>query len=411
MILGSIYGITKPWGLGWDFANFYDTGRRAAAGQLDDIYQPHSLIEGEKPLDDQEFWGTPLSAYLYVALSWFRPETALVVFKAQNTIAYFAAFVVLFLFYRRLFETPDCREWRFAALFTFLCLIYQPFWTVYRIGGQTTPTALLLLCLAMVAHADRRFVLSSLLVFAVVMIKPAFILMFVFLICVSGIQFFATAATFLLLTALASLLVGGWNIHEQFVNRMLQGLTVTYSWHVNSSLYTLVEHLRVLIQSGSDCSLLRAVFSLFFIAIKLIVVGTFVFIVLKSRGRAWSPHSRCHFNFLMGMTFFLLISQTVWDHYLAALFPLLIYVVASYKKFSPTAIGLIAGVFILSIGQNIIFIHIITHRFSFDSVPAILFACLFKSGPLILTLTFLWRCRNELLQSWTIPKKSICLAK
>jgi hypothetical protein len=44
--LVAITGILVPAGLGWDFANFYDTGRRAAAGQLMNIYDPTTTIAG-----------------------------------------------------------------------------------------------------------------------------------------------------------------------------------------------------------------------------------------------------------------------------------------------------------------------------------------------------------------------------
>ena len=47
--LVAITGILVPAGLGWDFANFYDTGRRAAAGQLMTIYDPTATIAGQAP--------------------------------------------------------------------------------------------------------------------------------------------------------------------------------------------------------------------------------------------------------------------------------------------------------------------------------------------------------------------------
>ena len=74
LLCGAIIGIVVPAGLGWDFANFYDTGRRVAAGQIQDLYNPKSLINGEQPQGTLAFWGTPISAWLYVPLSWLPPR-------------------------------------------------------------------------------------------------------------------------------------------------------------------------------------------------------------------------------------------------------------------------------------------------------------------------------------------------
>jgi hypothetical protein len=214
ILIGSIIGILVPAGLGWDFANFYDAGRRTAAGQINDLYEPQSLIRGEQPQGHMAFWGAPLSSFMYVPLSWFSPESALTIFKIQNTIVYFTTFLVLFIFNRKfVVGNSYIKQWRFTAVFVFLCLIYQPFWTVYRVGGQTTPTVLLLFSLALVAHTKARFILSSLLLVIAVMIKPAFITALVFLICVSGLRFFASTVAFLLLTGLTSIVVMGWSIN------------------------------------------------------------------------------------------------------------------------------------------------------------------------------------------------------
>jgi hypothetical protein len=38
LALGCVIAILTPAGIGWDFANFYDTGRRVAAGEIHNIY-------------------------------------------------------------------------------------------------------------------------------------------------------------------------------------------------------------------------------------------------------------------------------------------------------------------------------------------------------------------------------------
>ena len=142
---GCIAGITVPAGLGWDFGNFYDAGRRVAAGQFADLYNPISQISGQPPQGSTGFFGTPLSALLYVPLAFFPARTALVLFKIQNVLAFAAVFILLLKFYRPFVSGTRLEFAQFNAIYAFLFLIFQPFWTIFRVGGQTTPTVLLLL--------------------------------------------------------------------------------------------------------------------------------------------------------------------------------------------------------------------------------------------------------------------------
>ena len=77
LALGCALGIALPMGHEWDFANFYDTGRRVLAGQLADIYDASTLIAGEAPTNSLDFFGAPLSAFLYAPLALLPPLAAL----------------------------------------------------------------------------------------------------------------------------------------------------------------------------------------------------------------------------------------------------------------------------------------------------------------------------------------------
>ena len=46
-------------GSGWDFANFYDAGHKAAAGQIQDLYNPTAAIEGKPAEAELPYWGSP----------------------------------------------------------------------------------------------------------------------------------------------------------------------------------------------------------------------------------------------------------------------------------------------------------------------------------------------------------------
>lgn len=400
ILVGSIVGTVVPAGPGWDFANFYDTGGRLAAGQIQDLYNPHSLIGGEQPQGQLGFWGTPLSAMLYVPLAWFPPEAALILFKTQNTVAYFAAFLVLFIFNRKFVDNSPLEQWKFVALFTFLCLIYQPFWTIYRVGGQTTPTVVLFLALALVSHARLHFYLSSMFFTLAVVIKPAFTPALLFLMFTSGVGFFLSTVGLLSLVGIFSVAIMGWSIHLEFLTKMIQGIGATYPWFYNSSVYIVVEHIRLLSNQAIDPHFGNAVFTMGFVGIKAIVIGIFVIIMVKSRSEEWSHAARSHFDFLMAICFGLLISQTVWEHYLSVLFLPLVYITASHREFSMKAKVLVGTIVFLAMGQNLIFINYLRYQFSFQTVPQLLGICLFKSGPLLLTLFFLWRFQGELFNSY-----------
>ena len=102
IIAGCLVGIVVPAGLGWDFANFYDAGHKVLVGQINDLYDPYALIGSHEPQGNMKFLGTPLSSYLYVPMALLAPETALVAFKIQNTLALGAALLILFFYTRGL---------------------------------------------------------------------------------------------------------------------------------------------------------------------------------------------------------------------------------------------------------------------------------------------------------------------
>lgn len=400
ILVGCLVGIIVPAGPGWDFANFYDTGRRVAAGETQNIYNPDSLIGGEKPQGHMRFWSAPLSAVFYVPLSYFSAPWALIIFKIENTLAYFAALALLYLHYRKFAGNSLLPQWQFAAVFTFLSLMYQPFWTVYRVGGQTTPTVFLLFSLALLSYTGGRFFVSALFLVLAVMIKPTFVTMLLFLAVISGIRFIKNTALVLLLAGLASLLVMGWQIHAEFLGVLREGVRTTFPWFYNSSLYVPIESLRMFVVPDSSHDRIDLAFTIITAGVKAFVVLTFVFIMIKSYSERWSDAARRHFSFLMAVCFCLLITQTVWEHYLSALFLLLAYVIAARQHFSRPAMILVGAVFFLALGQNILFIDFLRSHYNFDSLAELLFVGLFKSGPLILVLIFLSSHYKEIFRSY-----------
>jgi hypothetical protein len=285
--VGCFVGIVVPAGPGWDFANFYDTGRRVAAGEIQNIYNPDSLIGGEKPQGNMRFWSTPLSAVFYVPLSYFSPTWALVIFKIENTLAYFVALALLYFHYHNFAETTEVAQWRFAAAFTFLSLVYQPFWTVYRVGGQTTPTVFLLLTLALVSYTGGRLFVSALLLVLAAMIKPTFATVLLFLAAISGGRFLKHTVLIVLFAGLGSLWIMGWQIHVEFLGILRAGAQATFPWFYNSSLYVPIESLRSFAGPESWPGPVDTVATMLVAGVKVFILFTFVFIIKKSGSEQW----------------------------------------------------------------------------------------------------------------------------
>jgi hypothetical protein len=403
ILLGCCVGIAVPAGAGWDFANFYDAGHRVAAGQIRDLYDPTSQIDGRPPQGTMRFWGTPLSALFYAPLSWFPAPMALVLFKIQNVLAIVAACVVLFAFGRRFVPDSSVARARFAALCAVLALVYQPFWTVFRVGGQTTPTVFLLLAAGMVFHTGFRDWASAVCVVLAVVIKPALAPALLCLLCLSGRSFLVKAVVVGLSAGLASIALLGWPAHRAFLDLMRHGVQFTFPWFYNSSLYVLVDTLHVALGGRPETRFDEPVMAALTLALKAVVLATIAFLVVKSRRRRWPPAARRHFALVLSILFFLWWSPTLWEHYLALLFIPLVYVVASAERFSRSALVLVGAVFVVSLAQNIILMDWLRRHASFDSPLALAAIGLLKTAPLVLMLVFVWRHYRELFESYEVP--------
>jgi hypothetical protein len=394
IVSGTLAGIVVPAGSGWDFANFYDTGRRVAAGQVGSIYDSASRIGGEAPQGSMQFWGTPLSAYLYAPMAVLRPGAALVAFKIETALALFLALGFLFLWIARFREQPDGSLMRFAAVFVFLALLYQPFWTVFRVGGQTTPTAFLLLCGALLAHCRGRFLISWLLFGMAVLIKPFLIVGLAFLALSSGWKAFRTAVLVAVLFGVVSLLAVGWDLHARFVSRMLTGPDELKDWWFNSSLTLPFHYLGTLIGGGES----DGVSETLSVALRLAAVGAVLLIGLRivTRARRLPTDARLHLTFIVAVTVGVLASPIVWEHYVAFLFPLFAFIVAARHELGPGPLKLALAAVILCLGQNLVLALALADLVGREGTAVNLVASILKSSPCWLAAWILWRYPEEL---------------
>jgi hypothetical protein len=391
MLTGAAVGIGIRAGTGWDFANFYDAGHKVLARQIQNLYNPEAMIEGKSPEGNLAFYGTPLSALFYAAMAWMRPAQALVAFKIQNTIAIFSGLWLLYVYNRSFAEQSGFSRAAFRALFLLAALVYQPFWTVYRVGGQTTPTVFLCLVLGLICFTSGRLFLAAICLVLVVTIKPAFALMLIFLALTGGRRFLIYTLMTGIATAGASVLIMGWSVHERFLEHLAAGKLSP--WLYNSSITVAFDMLRL---AGVDTWPVIAAANIVRAGAAALVIIT----LLLSRKRKWFAPARQHFLFLMAIVFGLVLMPVVWEHYLSVLFIPLSYFVAFILRLGRSERILILSIFIACLAQNLILVMWVNDHLNINTPLALLAACIVKSAPLILFAVLLWRYREALFNTY-----------
>lgn len=388
--LAALVGIAVPAGIRWDFGNFYDTGRRVAAGQIQDIYNPAGAIDGRPPHGQMAFWGTPISAALYVPFGLFQPEIALVLFKLVATATFAAGLWLLFEHTRRIAVRRGADPQWYAAAYIALVLLYQPFWTIYRVGGQTTPWIFLLLVLALGRYVRTQWLSAVLLLVLAVLIKPAFVFVPAFLVFVSGRKFLLALTSVAFSAGLLSLALYGWPIHAQFLDLMRHGSSRPSPWPYNSSLYIVADAFRSITNSIPIPGTGEPVPALIQIGLVAFVIATIFLLTLRLR-RLEGEAGR-HAAFLLAISFCLLIMRVVWEHYLSVLFIPLAFLLANWPRHSAAAKTHLLVIFALAVLQNLILVMFVWSHLSIQSTPALLAVSLVKAGPLLGYLGFLlWR--------------------
>src|SRR5262245_2164742 len=293
--VAAVPGIPVPAGLGWDFANFYDTGRRAAAGQLMSIYDPTATIAGQAPQGGMAFWGAPVSAWFYAPLSVFSPEVALILFKLGGSLAYAGGLLLLYRHLRGTVSNSALDQARFAAVFSLAALVYQPFWTMYRVGGQTTPFVFLFLLLALLAHQRNQPIATAVGLLVAVLFKPAFLIAPALLVLLSDRRLFLAITGVFGVAALLSVLLIGWPLHREFIDVLLRGSQRPSPWFFNSSLYILADAFRPVQGSAPVPGAGGPLPDLLRTGLKVAVLGIFIWLALRSRKQQWSLPQRRHF--------------------------------------------------------------------------------------------------------------------
>ena len=243
ILAATLHGILVHRGLGLDFANFYDAGRKAKAGEFGSLYDPFATIAGEPPFGNMTFFSLPFTSYFYWPLAQMGPVNAAIAFKVFSAGSIFAGLGLLYRHYRAFAGQDDRAQALYFALFWVFAMFFQPFWTVFQIGGQTTPFLFLLFVLGLLAFEREYYITTAVLMGLIVCIKPAFgpgaVLLFLF-----APSRFRISALVLGATVFAmSLLLLGWSPHQAFLDLMREESTKVPQPVFNSNMFAWVEPL------------------------------------------------------------------------------------------------------------------------------------------------------------------------
>ncbi|HNS86680.1 MAG TPA: GtrA family protein [Parvularculaceae bacterium] len=399
--LGSLVAVSIPAGLGWDFANYYDAGHKALVGETVNLYDEQALIDGQPPQSNMLFLSAPISSFFYAPLALFDPPAALFLFKVENVVALLLALGVLFYSLRAHVREED--QLSFAALFFAAALLFQPFWTVFRVGGQVTPTIMLLLAVGALFHSGRRFALSALCFSLIVLIKPVFLPGAAFLAFASGRRFFIVSLLTGLSIAALSVALLGFDLHLAFVERMLLEGGRAWPSHYNSALTSALNHL---VPDQCDAAGFCRVGGPAAIASTLIRAGAVIALIALYL-RAWrggmAESPRLHLAWMLAAILPVMATPIVWAHYLSVVFLLVAFIIAMRREFAKPALYLLAALVVFSVGQNLIFILKIVAITGMDGQGEQIAMGLFKSVPLWLTLALFVAYGRSIINAYRTP--------
>lgn len=390
-----IAGITNGEGLTWDFAVFYDAGHKVLAGEVQNIYDNTATIEGSAPLGKRPFHGTPLSAILYAPFALFSPGVALVLFKVQNTLANLAAIFLLYWQSKRFGEASFRGRLSFLVSFLIVVALYQPFWEIYHIGGQTTPSVLLLLALSLLWHTRNKIFLAAFCFCIAVTIKPAFVIALALLALLSGRRFAIYTTGIGLGFAATSVVWTGWSLHEAFLERILAQMPS--GWWYNSSLTVAIDNFLTKYGTPQNQYPLAVLSTI----VRFGVTGLFMWFFVRSRSRVPQGPPRRHLDFLIAISACLLLMPTVWEHYLALLFIPLSYCLAVHRSMPRKAEFILGLIFLASIAQNVKVVPWLESIIYFNTPLEFIVAGFFKSVPLVLISLFFIGFHGDFVNTYT----------
>jgi Glycosyltransferase family 87 len=376
-----IYGLLKPWGIGLDFANFYDAGSKAALGEFTGLYDSHALIGGKPPLSNMAFFSAPITSYLYAPMAMLPPHAALVLFKLVGTASMVVGLVLL---YRQSAETATMGDAGLFGLFAVAAFLFQPFWTIYRVGGQTTPIVFLLLVLAHGLFLRARGTAAALVLAAAVLVKPAFAPLAVLIFVMADNRFRVTAVAVGVVVGTLSLAIFGWPLHADFLDRIAAESSSALAPWKNSSPFTWIGAIFTppgdyLIAADVPPFLAHGM-----LALRVATVLALLWTLRWHLARPLAPTARRHAIYVTGLLLIVVLSPVIWAHYLTILFIPVAFLIAGRDALGrgvQIALGIAVA---MSLFQNLIFSRQMEDLTGFDQLWEIVAIAAIRSAPALL---------------------------
>lgn len=382
----AVEGILRPRGLTLDFANFYDAGQKARAGEFAGLYDPMALIAGQPPFGNMSFFSAPLTSYFYAPMAMLPPGLASLLFKLTGTLAEMVGLVLLYRCFLPLAGPDPDQRGGFLALFAVAALLFQPFWVIYGVGGQTTPFVFLMLVLAYLALQRGWFGWMALMMSLVVVIKPAFAPAAILLFVALPNRFRLVALICGVGFGIASFRLFGPDLHRQFLALVMAETSGLLAPWRNSSPFSWIEPLFVLPAAYDAPGTLPVAARQVETAARLLVATWLVIGMVRHRRQVLRLSADRHAVFATAMLLAIVLSPVVWAHYLVLLFIPLAGWIALRRHLSGLALALLALAVMAAVGQNLILLKALIRVVGTDNTVTILGLAVLKSLPAALIL-------------------------
>ncbi len=379
----AVYGILRPWGIGLDFANFYDAGSKAALGEFTGLYDSQALIGGKPPLGNMSFFSAPITSYLYAPMAGLSPHAALLLFKLVATASMVVGLVLLYRQSGALAAAGDAERFGLFAVATFL---FQPFWTIYRVGGQTTPVVFLLLVIGHGLFLRGRGTAAALAIAAAVLVKPAFAPLAVLMFVMADNRFRLTALATGVLVGALSVAMFGWALHMAFLDRIASESSSLLEPWKNSGPFTWIGAVFTppgdyAVKTTAPPALTRGV-----LALRITALLALLWTLRWQLAQPLAVAARRHAIYVTGLLLIVVLSPVIWAHYLTILFIPLAFLIAGRDTLG-RGVQVTLGIAVaMSLFQNLIFSRQMQDLTGFDQRWEIVAIAAIRSAPALLIL-------------------------
>jgi hypothetical protein len=397
IIIGSVGGIAMQRGLTWDFANFYVAGQKALFGQFGDLYDVKALVGGSEPLSDMPFFSLPATSFFYLPLALFRPEVSLVLFTTFSALCTWAGLWALYQ-HMRSFAAPG--DPAFAGLFALAALGFQPFWTIFLVGGQTMPLVFLLMVLGLVWFTAARMAAAAAAGVLVVLIKPVFLPGLALLFLFGGHRFRLWAAGLSAAAAAVSFALVGWEPHLAFLRQMADAAAAVEKVFFISHMFAWLEPLFVSVAEYESRAPVPGDLTAARLVVRLLLIWLFVRAYLPFFRSAAPEAGKRHLLFVLSLILPLVLSPIVWEHYLVLLFVPLAQMIAARRHFPRVVQGLLVLTVLSCAVQNIWVVQKLERAFGIDIWAEAFALALAKSVTMALVVAVMLVWRREYLRSY-----------